>query len=193
MTPSIREAWDIMVAKLGVNHPTIAPHCSEECNSDLQREKGYWPEPWVEMPRGGLPFDEFDSIVTPAANGTETLVLSFEVPFGYDGIILSHTNVFTGPGFTEGSGNLVWRIRIGNPSLQGRPQRNYQNITTTRGDLTEGRTVYGGMSLSSGDFAQYSVTHAVLSPIVPAGTRIICNLAGFYWPRGSSPMRSSAR
>lgn len=191
---NIRDAWRQYVALVGENHPTIrrngVGNCGpQECAPETERGKGYWPEPWVEMPPGGLPFDEFGSIATPAANGAENAVLTFQVPYGFDGIILAHANMFTGPGFVEGSGDLVWRIRIGKPSLQGRPQRNYGNITTTRGGVEEARTVYGGIQATSDDTVQYSVTHTVGSPIPPAGTRIICNLAGFYWPRGASPMR----
>lgn len=160
------------------------------CVVAQQWAQGYWPYPWSEMPPGGLPFDPFDSIVTPNANSVETLVLQFQVPFGYDGIVLGVTNLFTGPGFVEGSGNLIWRIRIGSPNLQGRPQRNYSDIRNTLGTLAQPREVHGGIAIVSGQFLEYTVTHALGSPIVPAGTRIICNIAGFYWPRGSSPIAS---
>lgn len=154
---------------------------------------GYQPDPWVEMPPGGLPFDPFGTIVTPAANSVETLVLQFRIPYQYDGIILGVTNLFTGPGFVEGSGDLVWRIRVGQPNLLGRPQRNYENILQTMGDLGDPRTVQGGIVVTSNQFVEYSVTHTIGSPIVPAGTRIICNVQGFYWPRGSSVRSAGGR
>jgi len=151
-------------------------------------ERGYWPYPWSEMPPGGLPFDPFGSITTPAANGTETVALQFEVPYGYDGIITGIANAFTGPGFVEGSGDLTWRIRVGQPNLQGRPQRNYSSIQQSMGSVEQPREVPGGIQVVSNQFIEYSVVHAIGSPIVPAGTRIICNIQGYYWPRGSTPL-----
>lgn len=200
---SMQEAWSMLAANrgsavqrggrrtnglAGINSgPTDV---GGSCVVAQQWDKGYWPYPWSEMPPGGLPFDEFQSIVTPAANGTETVVLQFQVPFGYDGIVLGVMNIFTGPGFVEGSGSLTWRIRVGQPSLQGRPQLNYSNIINTMGSLSQPREVHGGIQIISGQFLEYSVTHALLSPIVPAGTRIVCNIAGYYWPRGASPIAS---
>lgn len=192
-TTTLREAWNNFVDVAGRKHSAVAPWCPENCSPEKEREQGYWPMPWVEMPPGGLPFDPYGFINTPAANGTETLVLQFRVPKAWDGIILGVTNVFTGPGFVEGSGDLIWRIRVGQPNVQGGPQRNYDNILNTLGTLEEPRTVQGGIIVTSNQFVEYTVTHAIGSPIVPAGTRIGCNIQGYYWPRGSSPMATGGR
>lgn len=213
-----KDAWDSYVALAGVKDPTVAPWVrggrgglrragnrgfgeltppSElpmsnvgvpQCAVAADWEQGYWPMPWVEMPPGGLPFDPFGSIDTPAANGVETLVLQFRIPYNYDGIITGICNLFTGPGFVETSGNLIWRIRVGQPNLQGRPVRNYSDIRQSMGDLGQPRDVAGGIQVISDQYVEYSVTHSLGSPIVPAGTRIICNIQGYYWPRGSSPL-----
>lgn len=199
MARSMREAWEAYRALSGRGRPqppsgptdglgAAAASVGRGCVVAQQWDRGYWPYPWSEMPPGGLPFDEFDSIATPAANSVETAVLQFQIPFGYDGIILAVTNFFTGPGFVEGSGDLTWRIRIGSPQLQGRPQLNYSNIQVTLGSLGQPRDVQGGIQVTSGQYAEYTVTHALGSPIVPGGTRIVCNIQGFYWPRGSTPI-----
>lgn len=176
------EAWQMRVSRLGAGHPSIKPWCS----ADEEREKGYWPYPWVHMPPGGEAFDPDAFITTPAANSTETLVLQFQVPQGYDGVITGVTNLFTGPGFVEGSGNLIWRIRIGLPNLQGRPVRNYSSIDRTLGTFEFPRDVAGGIIIGSNQYIEYTVTHLLGSPIIPAGTRIMCNLIGYYWPKGSN-------
>jgi hypothetical protein len=190
------EAWHLFCAHKGLlsrnalnRGPLSRNALGQACAPEQQRDMGYWPYPWIEMPPGGEPFDEFASIVTPNANGTETLVLTFTIPYAYDGIVLGVFNGFTGPGFVEGSGNLIWRIRLGQASLLGKPVRNYNNIRVTLGSLAQARSVQGGILVQSGQIVQYSVTHAIGSPIVPAGTRIICNITGFYWPRGSTPMQ----
>lgn len=205
-------AWEAFTALAGLKDPMVSPwvrgrrvgfgsdrNDDSERSSSLfsrvghcaiaeERAMGYWPMPWVEMPPGGIPFDPFAAITTPAANGVETEVLQFKVPYGYDGIINGITNLFTGPGFVEGSGDLIWRIRVGQPQLQGRPQRNYSSIRQTMGDLTSPREVPGGIRIIADQFVEYSVVHSLGSPIVPAGTRIICNIQGYYWPRGASSM-----
>lgn len=184
---SIKDAWDSYVGLAGKKHPTVSPWI-RECQKGVERELGYWPEPWVEMPPGGEPFDVVQSIATPAANGAENVVLQYPIPLGFDGVILGIANYFVGTGFTEGSGDLVWRIRRGLPGTQGAPIRNYQDIRTTMGSPVSPREVFGGILVTSGDFLTYTVTHAAGSPIVPGGNRVVCNIAGFYWPRGSSEM-----
>lgn len=192
-TGNMLDAWGLYCTQKGLYRNSYGSSAlgrlGDDCAPQQQREAGYWPYPWIEMPPGGEPFDEFASIVTPNANGVEILVLSFDIPFAYDGIILGVFNGFTGPGFVEGSGNLIWRIRVGQANLQGKPVRNYNNIRNTLGSLAQARSVQGGILVQSGQIVQYTVTHAIGSPIVPAGTRIICNIAGFYWPRGTSPMK----
>lgn len=176
------EAWQTRIQAVGPNHPTVTPWCSAE----QERAAGYWPYPWVQMPPGGLAFDPIAYIATPAANSVETVVLQFQVPFDYDGIILGVANSFSGPGFVEGSGDLTWRLRVGLPGLQGAPVRNYSAITSTLGSPGQARTVPGGIPIGSNQYVEYTVTHRLGSPIVPAGTRIMCNVTGYYWPRGSS-------
>lgn len=201
MPRSQQDAWEAFRSLAGPNHPAVKPWmgrapglsgnvregAGSSCVVAQQLREGYWPYPWLEMPPGGLPFDEFDSINTPAANGVENVVLSYQIPFGYDGVILAVANIFTGPGFVPGSGDLVWRIRVGGANLTGRPQLNYSNIQVGLGGTATPRDVQGGILVTSGQFVVYTVTHTVGSPIVPGGTRIVCNIQGFYWPRGSSP------
>lgn len=201
MAFSEKSAWEAFVARVGHKHPAVSPWVRqpprrglgarmEGCVVAEEWQRGYWPYPWLEMPPGGFPFDEFASIDTPAANGVETLVLQFAIPFGCDGVVLGIANVFTGPGFVEGSGNLTWRIRVGAASLQGSPQLNYANIINTLGSAQTPREVQGGIIVTSGQYLTYSVIHALGSPIIPGGTRILCNIQGYYWPRGSSPTAS---
>ncbi|MBK8200668.1 MAG: hypothetical protein IPK75_20215 [Acidobacteria bacterium] len=89
--------------------------------------------PWEVAPPGSQPFDYVGVISTPAAGSTDQLVLSFQVPFGWDGTIKKITNVYTGPGFFEGSGDLIWRIR-----RDGQFVKNYDSILVTFGDVQNG-------------------------------------------------------
>ena len=54
------------------------------------------------------------SIALPAADGADYLVLGFLVPSGYFFEITSILHFYTGNGFVEGSGDLAWRLMLGN-------------------------------------------------------------------------------
>jgi hypothetical protein len=144
------------------------------------------PWPWLEMPEDGVPFDFVQFIDTPAANGIETVIFSFRVPEGYRGVIKLYHHSFTGPGFVEGSGNLIWRIRQGPSGVAGRAVRNLADMRTTRGSLQWQRVLPGGIILELNEFATYTVTHSIGSPIVPGGTRIVATLSGWFWPAGKN-------
>jgi hypothetical protein len=184
---SAQDAWKSYVGLAGMKHPTVKPWV-KDCQKGIERELGYWPEPWAEMPPGGEPFDVIESIQTPPANGVETVVLQYLIPFGFDGVILGIANYFTGTGFVESSGDLIWRIRRGIPGIGGSTVRNYSAITTTMGSPLGTREVFGGILVTSEDYITYTVTNRAGGPIIPSNNRIVCNIAGFYWPRGSSEM-----
>ena len=66
--------------------------------------------PYLVMPPQGRQFQETASIPLPANNGLDTLVVAWTVPTGYDGVLTSVINMWTGTGFVEGSNDLIWRI-----------------------------------------------------------------------------------
>lgn len=132
--------------------------------------------PYLIMPPQGRQYQEIDSIPLPAANGVDTLVAEFFVPTGYDGVITSVTNFYTGAGFAEGSGDLSWRIRVGL-----RWARNFGNIQTTLGSLASPCPLFrGGLRLVAEQRVQYWVNHAIGSGL--AGGRIVCAFFGWFYP-----------
>jgi hypothetical protein len=138
--------------------------------------KVYKDPPWLKMPAEGRQYQEIGSIVTPAADGNDYVVHQFKVPTGYDGVITSVTNFYTGAGFAEGSGNIVWRVTIGRAWL-----RNFGNIETTLGSLTSPCPLFrGGVRVYSDQVVSYYVNIPVLSPI--AGGRIVCAFFGWFYP-----------
>lgn len=136
--------------------------------------------PWVKMPGQGKRYGHPSSIpLASAVLDTDTVVQSFLVPLGYDGVIVAPMNLYTGTGFQEGSGDLTWRIKI-----NMRYVRDYGAITTSMGSLTQ--PYYNANSqifLQSGDLVQYLVNRATGSLGNLAGGRIIAGLWGWYWPR----------
>src|SRR6185437_1643565 len=102
------------------NYPTV-----------LQNQGGYTNvrrEPYLDPPPGSQSFYPELSIPIPIVGSGNITVLSFVVPIGYDGVINAINNNFTGGGFINGSGDLVWQILI-----DGRAVRNYDAILTERG------------------------------------------------------------
>lgn len=137
-----------------------------------------WVPEWVQPPPKFQPFDYQGVIQTPADGvTTDQIVLSFVVPVGFSGVIKRLSGNYTGPGFVQGSGNLIWRIIV-----NGVPVKNYSNILIEFGSIVTPRTT-DGIIISSGQVVQYVVnrpTTVVASP----GTFVICTAAGYYWPQG---------
>ena len=69
------------------------------------------PRPDGAMPEQAVEFWENNSIVTPVPG--EVLVHEFVVPTGYRGLLYGIVLWYTGTGFVPGSGDIVWRVRVG--------------------------------------------------------------------------------
>lgn len=140
-----------------------------------------WTEPpWVRMPTQGKRFSAIKSIALPAANGVDTLVGSFRVPYGYDGCIASVIFSTDGTiGFQQGSGDLTWRLQ-----LNQRWIRDYGNVTTYIGSLTTPYSVNSGqIILQSGQLVQMFVNRSVTSGGTISGGRVVMACFGWNWPR----------
>ena len=135
--------------------------------------------PWVKQPEQARRFSKISSIPLPAVEQVDYLVATMQVPLGYDGVIPSVVNMYTGQGFNEGSGDLIWRIR-----LNQRYVKDYSNITTTIGSLT---TPYpantGAVRLLSGQTVNYYVMLGAGALGNLNGGRIVTAMLGWWWPR----------
>lgn len=174
------------------------PNPATEC---LYREQSLWKEiaargglqglccptkpkggapPWVAMPSEGRRFQQIGSIILPVVANTDTLVTTLAVPTGYDGVIVSVVNMFTGTGFVEGSGDLHYRIQINRRWL-----KDYGDIQTTMGTVASPCMIYrGGVKLRTQEVVRYwvSVTAAGLGNLLPGG-RIVCAFFGWFYPQ----------
>lgn len=134
--------------------------------------------PWVKMPAQGRRFSKISSIPIPLVGqfGTDVLVTSFIVPQGWDGVIASTVNQFTGLNFNEGSGDISWRLQINQ-----RYVKDMGNIQVTLGTTTQPWPVNGGsIRLVSRQLVQFFVNVANANP---AGGRIVCAMFGWFYPR----------
>lgn len=130
---------------------------------------------WLEEPPGSIPFDEQNSAPLPAAvvPPADTTIMEWMVPHGFDGVIKWISNVLLSDvvGFLPGM--LVWKIMS-----NGRPIRNFGNITVEKGTLAQGREV-SPIRIFSGDIISYTVSQ--ISPAALTGTTVV-SLTGYFYP-----------
>jgi hypothetical protein len=139
----------------------------------------YKDPPWVKMPPQGKRYSKISSIALPAVEGTDFVVASRLVPTGYDSCIVSTINLYTGLGFQEGSGDIVWRIK-----LNLRYAKDYGSITTSIGSLQTPYNINSGQILvNSQNLVQYVVRLGTGALGNLVGGRIVCALFGWDWPR----------
>jgi hypothetical protein len=139
----------------------------------------YKDPPWVKMPMQGKRFSKIVSIPLPANNGLETLVGSFLVPMGMDGVGVSVIFNYTGQGFAEGSGDLTFRLKLNQHYV-----KDYGNIQTSIGSLVTPYNVNSGQILLKSDqLVSFWVNASVASAGNLNGGRVIAALFGWYYPR----------
>ncbi len=85
--------------------------------------------PWLDAPDGAVPFDEANAAALGVV-GVTTVVVSHTFPDGYDGVINAFSANFTGGGFVQGSGDLIFQLQ-----RDGVPIRNYNNILVEKGTI----------------------------------------------------------
>ena len=103
------------------------------------------------LPANHIPLDASASVAMPAV-GVEKDVVSYQVQNGYDAIIKLYSCNYLAGGFVEGSGDIIWRIKI-----DGRPVKNFDSITTQRGSLQIPRQIYN-LRVYSGQTLSLTVT-----------------------------------
>jgi hypothetical protein len=139
--------------------------------------------PWLVQPSQGQVLQEPFS-ATPASlqtagafTGTDILIGQVRVPVGYDGVINRVVTSFTGNGFDENSGNIIWRVKAGQRFL-----RNLGNIQQTWGSFQNAMLVpLQGNRVVSGQYIQVYVNIPPTSPI--NGGVIQAGLFGWFYPR----------
>jgi hypothetical protein len=135
--------------------------------------------PWVKQPEQGRRFSKISSIPLPGVEQTDFLVATMQVPLGYDGVIPSVVQIYTGMGFAEGSGDIVWRIQ-----LNQRYEKDYGNTKTSIGSLNVPYPANSGaIRLLSGQTVNYFVSLGAGALGNLVGGRIVCAMFGWFYPR----------
>ena len=130
------------------------------------------------MPTNAVEFHERASAVTPAPAAGDVLVLDWTVPYTYDGIIYGICLQYSGTGFEDGSGDIIWRVRIGNAWA-----RNMGNVTTALGEVYQFLNITDKIDISGGDRVQIYVNVPNLSGNIQVGaSRILVGVQGWVYP-----------
>jgi hypothetical protein len=129
--------------------------------------------PWLDPGDGATPFDAQGGVALPAAPSVDTTVLTFTVDIGYDGVINSLSQNFTGSGFVQFSGDIIWRLLI-----NGKPVRNFSNMTAEKGTIVTQRQI-SPIRLFSGDVVTYVVNHANNNAL---NGNVVCSITGYTYP-----------
>ncbi len=139
-----------------------------------------WAYDWGALPVGAESFYQSGSIITPAPADGDQVVATLKIPSGYDGILTGIYQVYTGQGFAQGSGDIVWRIKENLHYLS-----NLGNVPYAYGTPALPAPLTEGELLLSDQVLRYIVNVPNTSgAITPGQDRITCGFIGYWWPRG---------
>lgn len=148
----------------------------------------YAERPFIFMPDSGRPIREVGSKNVSAVpfTSTNTAILQFPVPVGYDGVIdtvICGLTANGATGFIEGSGDIVWRL-AGITGSQPRYLRDCGNILFSQGSLLnavqQGNT--RNLRIYSGDLVTFYASIPPASLINPAA-KVVCACMGWFYSR----------
>jgi hypothetical protein len=136
-------------------------------------------DPYEEgAPPGAVPFNRQDSVVTPLPAAGDVQVLAWRVPFGYEAVLSTWFHAYTGPGFRESGGDILWRVRIGQRYL-----KDMGAVSHTMGSPRKPWPADGELRLRSGQMLRYYVQVPNVSGLIPpASGRVLCGVAGWLMP-----------
>lgn len=136
---------------------------------------------WIFPSINSIPFDNAGDIVLPAI-GVETIIFSFPVPRGFNGVIKEIGNAFIGGGFTDGSAAIIWRILQNNQAVRGK-----ENVINSLGSVAQPSRIGGGgfIRILENDIIAMVVNNV---SIVPAGQLIAGRLSGWFYPKDEDPL-----
>ncbi len=138
--------------------------------------------PWIYPPPNFENIDKFTYTPIPALN-VESVILTFVVPAGRNGIIYKVANNFVGAGWVEGSGDIVWRILVDGTPPPG--ATDYENILGSLGNPASptqipGFRIYENQKLT---FEVFNNPAGAGGGVLPAGQLIGARFIGWDYPR----------
>jgi len=139
--------------------------------SDPDNRRTLVRKPWLDAPDGSIPFDPELAIALPAI-GANQVVVSHEVPEGYDGVINAYSWNFTNGNFVDGDGSIVAQML-----RNGTPIRNYNNITVQKGCIQIPRPI-APLRI----FSKQVISIVIFNVSSILSGNIIASLVGYDYP-----------
>lgn len=157
---------------------TVTADYTSDQKSTSPFEQSFPYAPWIHPPDNFQAFDQVAAIATPDVATGDITVLQFEVPFGWDGVIRRLSHNYTGAGFVQGTGGIIWRLLV-----DGQAVRNYDSMLVEFGSVQSPRCT-DGIRIYSRQIIKYVVNVTGIN-FQPSGvSQTICCLAGWIYPRG---------
>jgi hypothetical protein len=137
---------------------------------------------WIYPPINWENVDQIAYVTLPAINA-EATILKFTVPIGRNGVINKVANNFVGGGWTEGTGDILWRILV-----DGAPPpaaNSYAAIPASLGSPAN-PTEISGFRIFENQVISVTIFNNPAGPnggIVVAGQLAGARLCGYLYPR----------
>jgi hypothetical protein len=139
-----------------------------------------WDPETPDLPKGSQPFREVATIVTPFPLSGDVVQLTFQVPTGFEGVILQGYNLYNGSGFAPGSGDIIWRIRQNQVYAQ-----QWGNMLFSLGAFQNPAPYSQCIWLNTRQLVQMIVNVPNLSGAIQCGLATMTSgLFGFFYPMG---------
>jgi hypothetical protein len=179
-TTYARNQWDNRLLRQAWIWQWIAQHGGIKscCHIPELGAPVYDIDPRQAMPSQAQEFQQMNALpFSSFAPGVDETILSFRVPEGYDGVLNRFVCGYSGSGFVDFSGSIVWRVKIG-----VRYARNLGNVTNTYGSFDTSFLVPGShITLVSGQSVTLLANIPVGSPV--SGGFVQAGVFGYFYPR----------
>jgi hypothetical protein len=137
---------------------------------------------WIYPPINWENIDQIAYVALPAINA-EAVILSFQVPLGRNGIINKVACNFVGGGWTEGTGDLLWRILVDNGTPPG--ANSYEAIPASLGSPAQPVGI-AGFRIFENQVVKVDIFNNPAGPnggVIVAGQFAGARLCGYLYPR----------
>lgn len=175
--------WDWAIAREAALWNYVASHGGiQSCCHIPELGAPIWSQPpWQVMPSQGVRIEKMFSLPISAFGtpftGLDVTLGTYVIPSGYDGAVNRFICNFSGDGFDDFSGSIVWRLLINK-----RYAKNLGNVTNTYGDFQTAFIVPGdAIRVISGQTLTLIANIPVGSPVT--GGRVNAGIFGYTYPR----------
>lgn len=174
-----RTRWDDCLDEIERRTRSIKfpPSCSipEEYRNLLP-----WEDDFGAIPPGAIPIRQTNGITTPTAAAGDKVMVKYKVPCGYFALLSGFYFSYSGTGFVQGSGDLVFRMKVDMYYV-----KDLSNVLFTLGSSRFPVPMTQGQIVSSDDMVCLIVNAPNLSGLIQAGSSTCsAGLFGFAWPMG---------